>query len=274
MRKIITVLLIGCMACIAFAGVCRYVTISGENKKVIGNEQQDEQALISTTEVPQIQVTMAPEKDREEAAVPITMAPVEETEVPLKKEKQVEEITTEAPQVQTTMTPETSSEGLQEIEKEILKLSTEAPPTTAPTEVPTIAPTEVPAPIVQTQVPQITEIPTTTPAPIVEEVHIHDFEKAVWELPTCEKGGYYNNICKICGLEESVSQEPLPHEKEDILIQEGNCMEDRVIRHVCKNCGTQVESDTRYPLYDVHQWGVEEVDGVMLEYCERCGVVK
>lgn len=264
-RKIITVFLIGCVACIGFAGMCRYIIIKEENSKVVEKEQQVEQNLISTTKAPEIQFTMPPKKEKEEATISVSNVPLEERK--------------EEPQIQATITQEPSIEVVQETENEVLELPTVAPPTTAPTEVP-ITPTEVPVLITPTPMPQITPIPQideepiVTTAPIVEEVHIHDFEKAVWELPTCEKGGYYNNICKICGLVESVSQEPLPHEVEDNIIQEGNCMEDRVIQHVCKNCGTQVQSDTRYPLYDVHQWGVEEVDGVILEYCERCGVVK
>lgn len=271
-RKIITVLLVGCVACIAFAGMCRLAVMRGENKEMVEKEQSEEQTMISITNAPQIQLTMPPKKEEEEVIVSVTMAPMEER--------------TEEPQIQATKAPKSSIEAVQETEDEMLKLPIAAPPTTAPTEVPIMTSTEVSVPIAQTQVPQITDMPATTPipqsvqepiattVPMVEEVHIHDFEKAVWELPTCEKGGYYNNICRICGLEESVSQEPLPHEVEDIVIQEGNCMEDRVIRHVCKICETQVQSDTRYPLYDEHKWGVEEVDGVMLEYCERCGVVK
>ena len=102
----------------------------------------------------------------------------------------------------------------------------------------------------------------------------HDFEKSIWELPTCKKGGYYNNICKRCGLVECVTQEPLPHQVEDITIQVGNCMEDTVIQHVCKECGIQVRDETRYTPYDVHAWQNEEIDGVSVTYCERCGVVR
>ncbi len=100
----------------------------------------------------------------------------------------------------------------------------------------------------------------------------HSFEKAVWEIPTCQKGGYYNNICTRCGLVECVSQNALAHEVEDIMIQEGNCMEDTVIRHKCKTCGVQVKEDTRYTNYEVHNWKQELVDGVEMTYCEWCGV--
>lgn len=112
-----------------------------------------------------------------------------------------------------------------------------------------------------------------TPAPSqAEEEHIHDFKKSIWELPTCQKGGYFNNICQICGFEECVTQNPLPHEVEDILIQEGNCMEDTIIRHICKICGFQVKSDTRYTEYDKHEWVMEMVDGVEMKVCIRCGI--
>ncbi|MBQ7777199.1 MAG: hypothetical protein IJ379_14875, partial [Lachnospiraceae bacterium] len=102
----------------------------------------------------------------------------------------------------------------------------------------------------------------------------HAFEKAIWELPTCQKSGYYNNICARCGLVECITQNPLPHQVEDIVIQEGNCMEDTVIRHVCKQCGLQTESDTRAPVYDTHKWLTETVDGEVLTSCEWCGVAK
>ncbi len=102
----------------------------------------------------------------------------------------------------------------------------------------------------------------------------HDFIKSVWELPTCQKGGYYNNICSRCGLVECVTQKPLPHGAEDILLQEGNCMEDTVIQHVCKMCGTQIKSDTRYTPYDTHLWVTAMIEGAEITYCERCGVAK
>ena len=115
---------------------------------------------------------------------------------------------------------------------------------------------------------------TQTPQTPVQEEHVHEYKKAIWELPTCQKGGYYNNICISCGYVECVTQEALPHEVEDQVVQEGNCMEDTVIEHVCVNCGIKVKSDTRYTAYDIHQWTKEEVDGVILEYCENCGVTK
>lgn len=102
----------------------------------------------------------------------------------------------------------------------------------------------------------------------------HDFTKSVWESPTCQMGGYYNNTCKRCGIVECVTEAPLPHEAEDIIVQEGNCMEDTIIRHVCKNCGVQVESDTRYTPYDLHTWVTEIIDGITISCCSNCGVVK
>ena len=101
----------------------------------------------------------------------------------------------------------------------------------------------------------------------------HEFEASVWETATCLKSGYYNNVCRRCGLVESVTVEPLPHDVEDILIQEGNCMQDTVIRHICKSCGQQVESDTRYTP-EVHKWSSAVVDDREVFYCEWCGVVQ
>ena len=101
----------------------------------------------------------------------------------------------------------------------------------------------------------------------------HDFHTSVWETATCLKGGYYNNVCERCGLVESVTEEPLPHDVEDILVQEGNCMQDTVIRHICKNCGQQVESDTRYTP-EVHKWVCAVIDDKEVFYCEWCGVVQ
>ena len=102
----------------------------------------------------------------------------------------------------------------------------------------------------------------------------HAFTKSVWELPTCQKGGYYNNVCARCGLVECVTQEPLAHQTEDIIVQEGNCMEDTIIQHICKECGIQVRGETRYTPYDVHMWTTMEADGTEITYCERCGVAK
>ncbi len=100
----------------------------------------------------------------------------------------------------------------------------------------------------------------------------HDFVKSVWELPTCQKGGYYNDVCSRCGLVVCVSQEPLAHETEDIILQEGNCMEDTVIQHRCRVCGMETMDETRYTLYDAHTWVAAMVDGEEITYCERCGI--
>ena len=115
------------------------------------------------------------------------------------------------------------------------------------------------------------QLPTEEPQRACAE---HDFTKSIWELPTCQKGGYYNNVCKRCGLVECVTQNPLPHQVEDRIIQEGNCMEDTIIRHICKQCGLQVESDTRFTAYDAHSWVTESVDGGEVTYCEWCGVAR
>ena len=142
---------------------------------------------------------------------------------------------------------------------------------------------ETKAPIIEETTTPIIVQPTaptavSTPSPEVpekeEEEHVHEFEMYIWELPTCLKGGYYNNICKECGLVESVTQEPIGHEVEDIVIQEGNCMEDQIIRHICKMCEQPVKSDTRYTVNDKHLWMMEQVDGADVECCVRCGVTK
>lgn len=101
----------------------------------------------------------------------------------------------------------------------------------------------------------------------------HSMKVAVWESATCQKAGFYNNICERCGLTESVTEAALSHVVEDVLIREGNCMEDTVIRHLCKTCGEQVEPDTRYTP-QTHQWLEAEVDGEMVLYCEWCGITK
>jgi hypothetical protein len=101
----------------------------------------------------------------------------------------------------------------------------------------------------------------------------HDFVKSVWEVATCLKSGYYNNVCQRCGLVEMTTENPLPHDVEDVVIQEGNCMEDRVLRHICRSCGLQVESDTRYVVQE-HKWSKEMVDGIEVSVCKWCGVVQ
>ena len=101
----------------------------------------------------------------------------------------------------------------------------------------------------------------------------HDFVKSVWETATCLKNGYYNSVCKRCGRVEMTTESPLPHEVENIVVQEGNCMEDRVIRHICKMCGLQAEPDTRYTVEE-HSWTREAVDGMEVTVCQWCGVVQ
>lgn len=101
----------------------------------------------------------------------------------------------------------------------------------------------------------------------------HDMKLAVWETATCLKGGFYNNVCQRCGIVENITEEPLPHDVEDVLVQEGNCIEDTIIRHICKSCGQRVEEDTRYTP-QIHHWIQEEVDNSTVLYCQWCGVVQ
>ncbi len=101
----------------------------------------------------------------------------------------------------------------------------------------------------------------------------HAMKVAVWESATCLKNGFYNNICERCGLTESVTEAPLEHVVEDVVIREGNCMEDTIVRHMCKNCGQQVCGDTRYTP-QTHQWTETEVDGELLIFCQWCGVAR
>ena len=263
-------MLLVCMMAALCIGCRQFVKKDTKDEKVQDYQQKEEQVVNISTEESQEVI-----KDELTTDIPVqeTMEPVE-TVMPQKEESLKETIppgeeTEEESQMDTEPTKE-PEEVEERIEVQITPLppqTTEIPITSAPTKEPQVTIEETPQPF-------IPETPVITQAPVQAETHVHTFEKAVWELPTCQKGGYYNNICKECGLVESVSQEPLPHEAEDIIIQEGNCMEDRVIRHICKNCGLQVESDTRYPLYDVHSWQKEEVDGVMVDYCEWCGVVK
>lgn len=211
-------------------------------------------------------------------------------------EKRKEPNETEVPNVTEVMeVPNVTEVPIAETEASSPKTTSAPLPTPNPTQIPTSKPipkeTQTPLPIItNAPLPMITETPTPvitpTPAPAVpptsepivtdkeEEAHVHQFEKAVWELPTCEKGGYYNNVCKECGAVECITQEPIPHEVEDIVIQEGNCMEDRIIRHICKMCEQPVESDTRYTVYDKHSWTTEQIEGEELEYCAWCGVAK
>ncbi len=101
----------------------------------------------------------------------------------------------------------------------------------------------------------------------------HTYEKSVWESATCLKSGYYNNVCQVCGLVEMVTENPLPHDVEEVVVSEGNCMEDRVVRHICKSCGQQVGTDERISVSE-HEWSKETVDGNEVCVCKWCGVVE
>lgn len=105
------------------------------------------------------------------------------------------------------------------------------------------------------------------------QVSGHDFMEGIWESPTCTKKGYYHNICQNCGLVESVTQEALPHETEDVVVQEGNCMNDTVIRYVCKTCGLQTEEETRFTP-DIHNWVKAILEDEEVTYCTWCGCVR
>lgn len=101
----------------------------------------------------------------------------------------------------------------------------------------------------------------------------HAFVKTVWESATCEKSGYYTNVCKECGWEENVQEAPLSHETQEVVVQVGNCMEDTIIRQECKHCGQQIGEEIRYTEVEKHEFLEENVDGVVITCCMRCGVV-
>ncbi len=103
--------------------------------------------------------------------------------------------------------------------------------------------------------------------------HKHVFVKTVWEEATCEKSGYYTNVCKECGREENVQEPPISHETEDVVIQEGNCMEDTIIHQMCKHCKQQIGEEIRYTESDKHDLMEENIDGAVMICCARCGVV-
>ena len=256
------------------------------------------------TEAPTEAPTQAPTKEPKPVE---TEAPTEApAQAPTKEPKPVEaEAPTEAPtQVPTQEPKPVETEAPTEAPTQAPTKEPKPVEAEAPTEAPAQAPTKEPKPVEA-------EVPTQIPkAEGVEDIHTHEvafeekvatclepgekrsycvtcgvtieqeyaeplghvFEKEVWELPTCQKGGYYNNICTRCGLVECVSQNPLAHEVEDFVLQEGNCMEDTIIQHKCKNCGVQVQEDTRYTNYEVHNWTVGQVDGIEITYCEWCGV--
>ncbi len=106
-----------------------------------------------------------------------------------------------------------------------------------------------------------------------EKKHEHSFIKTVWEEATCEKSGYYTKVCEECGWEENVQEAPLMHEIQEIMVQKGNCMEDTIIRQECKYCKQQIGEEIRYTEVDVHELLEETVNGVIVTYCGRCGVV-
>ncbi len=260
--------MLGCFICTLLSGCTVKGTDEGITAKTIVQQQSIEtfQSDIVTNNIASAQVTTKPQSTEVQISIETlqsaTDLELEEEQIDIKDPKTTQP--SQAPKPQKTTQPSQAPE----------------PPKTAPPAQDSEEPksTTIPQPTAEPQV-TIAAQPTREPCLIIEPqimqppiTHVHDFEKYVWELPTCQKGGYYNNICKTCGETECVSQEPLPHEVEDVVVHEGNCMEDTIIEHICKNCGFKVQSDTRYTVYDKHLWISEEVDGEIVEYCERCGV--
>ena len=257
-----------------------------ETKESKVTESVEEQAVLKNhTPIPNSTKIPLAEESEEAAEKEEKTEPLPEitnTPVPIITPSPIPEVVeTETPKVVLTQTPTPVPTSVPTSAPTPVPTSV---PTSAPTPVPTSVPTSAPTPV-PTSVPTSAPTPIPTPAPVVsstplpevpeiKEEHVHEFKMSVWELPTCQKSGYYNNVCESCGVVECITQEPIPHEVEDIIIQEGNCMEDTVIRHICKMCEQQVKSDTRYTVYDKHLWVKEWVDGVEIEYCEWCGVAK
>ena len=218
-----------------------------------------------------------------------TMPPKALEEITIPSEKSAPET-----ELKESKIPETTelSEATATPKPEALLTPTAVPKTTElprPVETVTPQPTEAPAVHTHTSVVEKQEATCLTEGvekeycstcgevireDVVQSALGHDFVQSIWELPTCQKGGYYNNICNRCGVVECVTQEPLPHEIKDIVLQEGNCMSDTVIQHICTLCGVKVKMDTRFTNYDAHNWITEKVDGMEVEYCEWCGIVK
>ena len=238
-------------------------------------EEEQEGSMFTETQTP---VEPEPSKGPPQATAisqTVTATPPQTTDTPqetshISPQASVQPALTKHP-IQFTPVPESVPPASTRIPSQTLPGTEERKPVSTEEPIPSGSVTQIPKPEPTEEPTHIQVLPTSSPVP---EVHTHEFEVSVWELPTCSKGGYYNNVCKSCGFVECITQEPLPHKAEDVVVQKGICMKDTVIQHICKECQIKVSEDTRYTESNLHQWVKEIVDGAEIEYCELCGTTK
>lgn len=113
-----------------------------------------------------------------------------------------------------------------------------------------------------------------------KECGVHDWQWKSLSGPTCQEPYEVQEICARCEcLGEKVTVGPDEHTWEDTVVSNGNCIDPKVISHVCSVCGAEQPNTVNYEnrarmLHDFQSYSGSRVDreynAVIYYQCDKC----